>query len=79
MTDGQIPCPLKKHGGCGDSVLELQSILGEHFVSQLFQKITKMISGNPNFEDDEVICNCECSTRSGKLNLREAANRKKYW
>ncbi|KAJ3686956.1 hypothetical protein LUZ61_016120 [Rhynchospora tenuis] len=75
QADGQIPCPPEKLGGCGNSVLELQSVLGENYVSHLLQKINEMTSANPNFKEDGDASTCDCSTKSDKLNLREAANR----
>ncbi|KAJ4775170.1 Transcription factor jumonji (jmjC) domain-containing protein [Rhynchospora pubera] len=75
QADGQIPCPPEKLGGCGNSVLELRSVLGENYVSQLLQKINEMTSANPNFKEDGDTSKCDCSTKSGKLNLREAAKR----
>ncbi|KAJ3691070.1 hypothetical protein LUZ61_020234 [Rhynchospora tenuis] len=75
QADGQIPCPPEKFGGCGNSVLELQSILGENYVSQLLQMINEMTSANPNLKEDGDTSKCDCSTKSDKLNLREAANR----
>ncbi|KAJ1692806.1 hypothetical protein LUZ63_009504 [Rhynchospora breviuscula] len=75
QADGQIPCPPEKLGGCGNSVLELRSVLGENYVSQLLQKINEMNSANPNFIEDGDTSKLDCSNKSGKLNLREAAKR----
>ncbi|KAJ4775171.1 Transcription factor jumonji (jmjC) domain-containing protein [Rhynchospora pubera] len=75
QADGQIPCPPEKLGGCGNSVLELRSVLGENYVSQLLKKINEMTSANPNFKEDGDTSKCDCSNKSGKLNLREAAKR----
>jgi hypothetical protein len=70
-SDGQIPCPPKQHGGCGSSVLELQSLLRKNFVSELLQKTTKIASA----EEDDITSKCECSCRSDIQNSRKAANR----
>jgi [histone H3]-dimethyl-L-lysine9 demethylase len=74
-ADGQIPCPPKQLGGCGSSVLELQSLLGEISVSELLQKTSEITSSDPYFKEDDLTCKCECMCRSDKRNKRKAANR----
>ncbi|KAJ3693934.1 hypothetical protein LUZ60_009414 [Juncus effusus] len=79
-SDGIIPCPPSKtHGGCGNSTLELKSVLGEAFIPDLYTRLSQIISQNPdNFQQSEgpIRKNCTCSKPTKKANLRLSAGRK---
>jgi lysine-specific demethylase 3 len=75
--DGSIPCPPNAFGGCGDSVLELKSLLEENVISNLLDKANLVINSEGVLEVGGSKCSCfsdfgEMSTcTSRKLACRE--------
>ncbi|KAM0872622.1 hypothetical protein ACQ4PT_038604 [Festuca glaucescens] len=76
-SDGSIPCPPNAYGGCGDSVLELKSLLEEDVISNLLDKANLVINSEGMLEVGGSKCSCfsdsgEISTgTSQKLACRE--------
>ncbi|XP_051180603.1 lysine-specific demethylase JMJ27 isoform X3 [Lolium perenne] len=56
--DGSIPCPPNAFGGCGDSVLELKSLLEENVISNLLDKANLVINSEGVLEVGGSKCSC---------------------
>ncbi|KAH7835738.1 hypothetical protein Vadar_029378 [Vaccinium darrowii] len=74
---GVISCP-KERRGCGHDCLELKCMLPENWVSELKEKVEKLVE-SPVPETSEVLCSCfnlngKVDVGNGKL--RKAASRK---
>ncbi|KAM0867137.1 hypothetical protein ACQ4PT_042187 [Festuca glaucescens] len=57
-SDGSIPCPPNAFGGCGDSVLELKSLLEENVISNLLEKDNLVINSEGMLEVGGSKCSC---------------------
>ncbi|KAF7043341.1 hypothetical protein CFC21_052710 [Triticum aestivum] len=72
-SNGSIPCPPDTFGGCGDSVLELKSLLEENAVSDLLEK------ANAEGNNERVLevggSKCSCVTDSGDATSQKLASR----
>ncbi|CAN6317656.1 unnamed protein product [Urochloa humidicola] len=79
-NDGSIPCPPKELGGCGGSVLNLNCLFPEKFLSELEERADRIVR-------TEIFAKaivekgdrCPCWDNSGKIrtqDTRDAANRK---
>lgn len=64
-SDGSIPCPPNAFGGCGDSVLELKSLLEENIISDLLEKADSVVNNERMMEVGGS--KCSCSTNSGEM------------
>ncbi|CAI9108893.1 OLC1v1008595C1 [Oldenlandia corymbosa var. corymbosa] len=79
--DGTIPCPPLELGGCGKGALELRSVLGENYVSELFERaegLAKKHKVADAIEIPQQCCSClksPCESSSNSYNLRKAASR----
>nr|XP_043620660.1 lysine-specific demethylase JMJ25 [Erigeron canadensis]XP_043620661.1 lysine-specific demethylase JMJ25 [Erigeron canadensis] len=49
-NDGSVPCPPKKHGGCGTSPLVLKRIFKMNWVAKLVKNVDEMVSGCKLFD-----------------------------
>ncbi|CAL4917856.1 unnamed protein product [Urochloa decumbens] len=79
-NDGSIPCPPKELGGCGGSVLNLNSLFPEKFLSELEERADKIarteIFAKAIVEKGD---RCPCWDHSGKIrtqDTRDTLNRK---
>uniref|UniRef100_A0ACD5TB43 Uncharacterized protein n=1 Tax=Avena sativa TaxID=4498 RepID=A0ACD5TB43_AVESA len=57
-NDGSIPCPPNAFGGCGDSVLELKSLLKENVISDLLEKANSVANNEGMLEAGGSECSC---------------------
>ncbi|XP_037452916.1 lysine-specific demethylase JMJ25-like isoform X1 [Triticum dicoccoides] len=64
-NNGSIPCPPNAFGGCGDSVLELKSLLKENIISDLLEKADFVVNNERMLEVGGS--KCSCSTDSGEV------------
>ncbi|VAI52937.1 unnamed protein product [Triticum turgidum subsp. durum] len=64
-NNGSIPCPPNAFGGCGDSVLELKSLLKENIISDLLEKADFVVNNERMLEVGGS--KCSCSTDSGEM------------
>ncbi|KAJ0972403.1 hypothetical protein J5N97_020362 [Dioscorea zingiberensis] len=79
--NGSIPCPSKKIGGCGNSVLELKCIFPESLLQNLEEKAASIVAQKRPEMLPDLSTRCSCFTVTGELNsastfLRKAACRK---
>ncbi|KAJ0972405.1 hypothetical protein J5N97_020364 [Dioscorea zingiberensis] len=79
--NGSIPCPSKKIGGCGNSVLELKCIFPESLLQNLEEKAASIVAQKRPELLPDLCTRCSCFTVTGELNfastfLRKAACRK---
>ncbi|XP_071714425.1 E3 ubiquitin-protein ligase JMJ24 [Rutidosis leptorrhynchoides] len=66
-TDGSVPCPPKKHGGCGNSPLILKRIFKMNWVAKLVKNVDEMVSGCKMYDinlsknsDDDILYAPSC-------------------
>lgn len=53
-NDGSVPCPPKKHGGCGNSPLMLKRIFKMNWVAKLVKNVDEMVSGCKMYDIDSL-------------------------
>ncbi|XP_022884392.1 lysine-specific demethylase JMJ25-like [Olea europaea var. sylvestris] len=75
--NGNIPCPPKDVGGCGEGILELKSVFPDNFVSELLVKAEDIVK---NYVPENFEQCCSCLKIDGENvpdcnNLRKAASR----
>ncbi|KAJ4778911.1 transcription factor jumonji (jmjC) domain-containing protein [Rhynchospora pubera] len=77
-TSESLPCVGSDHQDpdsdnvlCESPVLELTSVLGESFISKLYEEATQIINNGPKFEElEDDISKCSCLTGSdGNIDL----------
>ncbi|KAM0836375.1 hypothetical protein ACQ4PT_062363 [Festuca glaucescens] len=64
-SNGSIPCPPIAFGGCGDSVLELKSLLEESVISDLLEDASSVVNKEGMLEVEGS--KCSCFTDSGEM------------
>uniref|UniRef100_A0A453MSI8 JmjC domain-containing protein n=1 Tax=Aegilops tauschii subsp. strangulata TaxID=200361 RepID=A0A453MSI8_AEGTS len=57
-SNGSISCPPNAFGGCGDSVLELKSLLEENIISDLLEKADLVVKDERMLEAGGSKCSC---------------------
>jgi lysine-specific demethylase 3 len=57
-SNGSIPCPPNAFGGCGDAVLELESLLEENVISGLLEKANVVVKNEEMLEVGGSKCSC---------------------
>ncbi|KAM3285596.1 lysine-specific demethylase JMJ25 [Capsicum chacoense] len=69
---GDIPCPPKERGGCGNNRLELKSLFGEKRVHQIMREVENLVKANSFASETRAIEEqCPCNSK----NRRKAASR----
>ncbi|XP_019229166.1 PREDICTED: lysine-specific demethylase JMJ25-like [Nicotiana attenuata] len=69
---GDIPCPPKERGGCGNNRLVLQSFFGEKRIQQIKREVENLVKANSSANETRSIEeHCTCNSKS----RRKAASR----
>ncbi|XP_060194189.1 lysine-specific demethylase JMJ26-like [Lycium barbarum] len=69
---GDIPCPPKERGGCGNNCLVLKCLFGENRVQQIVRKVENVVKANSSVSETcSVKEQCACNSK----NRRKAASR----
>ncbi|XP_004232586.1 lysine-specific demethylase JMJ26 [Solanum lycopersicum] len=69
---GEIPCPPKERGGCGNNRLELKCLIDEKQVEQIMREVENLVKANSSASEahsTEEQCTCNSNNR------RKAASR----
>ncbi|WVY97166.1 hypothetical protein V8G54_029317 [Vigna mungo] len=69
-SNGSIPCPKE----CNHGFLELRSVLGQHFITDLLRKASGLAETFKHETPDKV-CLCSWPDRSANYGMRKAASR----
>ncbi|XP_060194192.1 lysine-specific demethylase JMJ27-like isoform X2 [Lycium barbarum] len=69
---GDIPCPPKKRGGCGNNRLVLQCLFGEKRVQQIMREVENLVKANSS---GSVTCSVKKQCPCNSKNRRKAASR----
>ncbi|GER31150.1 transcription factor jumonji (jmjC)domain-containing protein [Striga asiatica] len=72
---GEIPCPPKERGGCGNGKLELKSIFDESWLFELKEKAKSLVAACGPAEVIQSSSQCLCSESNDDAQLRKCASR----
>ncbi|CAL5067670.1 unnamed protein product [Urochloa decumbens] len=73
-SNRSIPCPPKRLGGCGSSLLELKCLFKEKFISDLFEKANSVVNSRsmPDLGGSKCSCLAESSDVSNEISRKSA-------
>lgn len=81
MKDGVIPCPSNDNGGCGHEYLELKCTLSRNWISELTEKVKRLVKVHRLEDMPTVSAQCTSCFKShdeldsSNNNLRKASSR----
>lgn len=76
-SNRSIPCPPKRLGGCGRSLLELKCLFKEKFISDLLEKANSVVNSRPMPELGGSKCSCfaESSDMNNEASRKSACRK----